>query len=363
MTLLKIAVFYDYFDGKGGAERQVLNLAKGLRADIYTCFVNWENVDAEMRHFNIHEIGLIFKESKVLKRPEIFSRYSTLSVEGYDVYLFCGLHCLSATRNKPNMWIAPGIIQYIYDKSEHTFVSSSYLHKWQMPFFDIWCSMYKRLDQAWVKKIDKIISNSIQTQTDIIKYYGRDSKIVYPGIDTSKFKCKSYENFILLPSRLVKEKRIDLIINAFKEMPNRFLLIAGDGSEKKNLENLAYGARNIHFLGSLNYEDLIDLYSRCTATIGMSISESFGLVPVESMASGKPAVGVNSTGYKETILSGRTGFLIEPTKEEIKRAVKLLTPEFAATMKTSCIKQAKRFDVSVFIEKVRENIVDLTLAN
>ena len=357
--MMKVALLFDSLTGRGGAERNALILAKALNADIYTCFVDWNNIDAEFHDSKIYQLGLYLKASKFLTRAEIATRFSNLSLVGYDAYVFCGFHCLSGVKNKPNVWLSPAIIQFLYNDTEHAFVSSN-LSSLERPFFELWCSSYKKFDQMWVRKMGKIVANSRYTQRNIARYYGRSSEVVYPGIETSKYYCKSYENFFIVSSRFVKEKRINLIIDAFKEMPDKSLLIAGDGPERRNLEKIACGYENVHFLGNLDHADLIDFYSRCTGTIGMSISESFGQVPVESMASGKPAIGVNSTGYKETILPGKTGFLIDPTKEEIKRAVSLLTPEMARTMKDSCIKQAKTFDISVYVERTRSILVNLT---
>jgi len=359
---MEVALFFDCFMGRGGAERYAISLAKYLDADIYTSFVDWSKVDAELKMVTVNEIGLFFKDSKLLTRAEIASRFLRLKVPSYDAYIFYGFHCLSAVSHHPNIWFPPAVLGYIYNDAEHDFVSR-YLGAWQRPLFETWCSLYRILDQKWSKRLDRIVANSKYTQENIKKYYGRDSWIVYEGIETGRFYCKSYEDFFLVSSRLVKEKRIDLIVMAFKEMPNRSLIIAGDGPERKNLEDLAAGSDSIRFVGSLGYVDLIDLYSRCTATIGMSISDSFPLVPLESMASGKPSIGVNATGYKESILPGKTGFLIEPTEEEIKRCVKLLTPESAKAMKKACIERARVFDVSVCIEKLREEIIDLVLSH
>lgn len=96
------------------------------------------------------------------------------------------------------------------------------------------------------------------------------------------------------------------------------------------------------------------IFARCLATIYIPIDEDFGLIPVESMAAGKPCIAANEGGLKETVVDGKTGFLIEPTVKNLISAVRDLTPEKAEKMKQDCVKRAKKFDISVFYEKFDE---------
>jgi glycosyltransferase involved in cell wall biosynthesis len=356
---VKTALLFDSFSGIGGQERKVIELSKFLNADIYTSQVNWDTVDVELKTARIYEIGCVF-QGKFSKRMEIASRFSRFSVKGYDAYIFCGFHCLSAVqRNKPNIWLTPAAMEYIYDEKEHDFVSN-YLPKWQRPFFDLWCSFYRKFDLKYVKLIDCILANSKFTQKHIQQYYSRNCKVVYPGIDTSRFRCKSFDNFYLMACRLVKEKRVDLVISAFKELPEKNLVIVGDGPEFNYLKNFASGYSNIKLTGAILYDELIDYFSRCTATIGMTLSEAFGLTALESMASGKPTIGANSSGYRETILHGKTGILVNPTKVDIKSAVNILTPDFARNMKDDCLSQAKKFDTIVYFKNIQSALKNLS---
>jgi len=355
---MKVAIFFDIFAERGGAENIVILLAKHLNADIYTTFVDWKNTDEELKKLKIHQIGLILKNLKILTYNEIALRFKELDVSDfYDVFLFSRTYCFSAAiKHHPNIWISTGILEALYKNFTY-----SKLNFWQKPIFQIWRTLYKSFDQNWTKNFDKILANSKFTAEEINKIYEREVKVVNHPIETNRFHCKSYENFYLVVSRLVKFKRIDLIIEAFKEMPDKTLIVVGDGPEKEALKNLVKTCKNIKLLGSISNDNLIDLYSRCAATLSMGFNEPFGLIPIESMSSGKPCIASNEGGYLDTILHGRTGFLIKPTKEEIKKYVKNLTPDLAKTMKKDCIKRAKEFDVKVFIKRVREEIKELVI--
>lgn len=351
---MKVALFFDVFEERGGAERVAIILAKHLDADIYTTYVDWNKADKELRNLNVNEIGLFLKNAKIFTFSEIAKRFSRLELKGYDACLFLRLYCLSATyKNHPNIWISCGILRSVHDLHDYFYKKMNLLQK---PIFKLWCKIYGSLDQKWVKDVDSILANSKFTADRIKKYYNVNSKVAYHPIETKQFRCKSYDDFYMTASRLVSEKNVDLVVKAFKEMPDKKLIVVGDGPQRKELENLAKGCKNITFTSSLDFSDVIKYYSKCTASLSMCLSEDWGLIPLESMASGKPCIVANAGGYKESIIHGKTGFLIKPEVDEIIKHVKMLTPKKAKSMKRDCIKRAKMFDVEMFIKKIKKEI-------
>jgi glycosyltransferase involved in cell wall biosynthesis len=219
----------------------------------------------------------------------------------------------------------------------------------------LWRSWRVPKEQRVVRDhVEKIATYSKNVARMIKRYYNRNSEIIYPPVDTAKFGCKGYEDLFLVVQRLELVKRTSLIIEAFKRMPDKKLLIVGEGPEKKRLKKLAKNCKNVQLIGSIGEKELLDLYARCLATIYIPIDEDFGLIPVESMVAGKPCIVANEGGLKETVVDGKTGFLIEPTVKNLIRAIRDLTPEKAEKMKQDCVKRAKKFDISVFYEKFDE---------
>jgi glycosyltransferase involved in cell wall biosynthesis len=354
---MKVALFFDIFNEMGGAENIAIILAKHFNADIYTTYVDWNKVNEELKKLKVHQIGLFFKNAKLLTYSEIAFRFWKLKLPKYDVYLFLRVHCFSAAKSHhPNIWIACGIYHALYDTYEYFYRTLSF---WQKPIFKIWSMIYRFLDQKWVKNFDEILANSATTVKQVKKYYNRDAKIAYHPVETKRFKCKSYEDFFLMPSRLTREKRVDLVVSAFKERPNKKLIIVGDGPERKKLEEMSKDAKNIKFLGYISSKKLIDLYSRCLATFSVVYGADWGLIPIESMASGKPCIAANDGAHTETVIHNKTGFLIKPEKEEIKKYVNIITPELAKKMKNDCIKRAREFDTEIFLKTVEEEIKKL----
>jgi len=353
---MRIAIFFDIFSELGGAEGVAILLAKYLKADIYTTYVDWKLFKNKLKGIKVHEIGLTFKNAKLLTYSEIAWRFSRLKITRYDAYLFLRLYCISAAKNHhPNIWISTGTHAPIYDKEQRDFITKN-LNILPRSIFNLWCLLYSFFDKKWVMDFDKIFAISKYTRKQIERFYNLDADITYNLVETKKYYCKSYDNFYLSAARLVKDKRVDLIVKAFKKMARKNLIIVNDGPERKNLEKIAENCSNIKFLGGVEQKKLFELYATCTATLCMGITEFLGLIPIESMASGKPCIAADSGGYKETIIHGKTGYLVKPNEKEIIKYVKILTAREAKTMKKYCINRAKQFDINIFIDKIKKEI-------
>ena len=147
-------------------------------------------------------------------------------------------------------------------------------------------------------RIDKLVSNSNFTAKRIKKYWGRSSTIIHPPVDIKKFSPnKSRGDFYLSVSRLVPNKRIDLLVKAFNQL-NLPLIIVGNGPEKKQLMKIAKD--NISFL---NYQDDLavkKLMEKCRAFVYAG-TEDFGIAPVEAMAAGAPIIALKKAGILDTV--------------------------------------------------------------
>jgi glycosyltransferase involved in cell wall biosynthesis len=199
--------------------------------------------------------------------------------------------------------------------------------------------------------IDKILANSLNVQHRLNKYLKMDSDVLYPSIDTQKYKFIEKGGFFLSVQRLTPEKRIEEQIIVFNEL-GLPLKIAGEGRLYKELRKNAKS--NIEFLGFVSEKDLIELYAKCRAFIATAENEDFGLTPIEAMASGKPVIAVNEGGFKETIIDGKTGILFERGK--LSHAINdFIKNEYNFDI-SILKKHAAKFDISVFQEKLR-NII------
>jgi glycosyltransferase involved in cell wall biosynthesis len=109
------------------------------------------------------------------------------------------------------------------------------------------------------------------------------------------------------------------------------------------------------FTGLVTEEKLRDLIGNAIATIYLPHNEDFGMSPVESMAAGKPVIGVREGGLMETVVHGKTGMLLSPeiNREELIDAVSALTPARALQMRRACEERAQLFSQDLFLDKMR----------
>jgi len=140
-------------------------------------------------------------------------------------------------------------------------------------------------------------------------------------------------------------------------MPEERLVIVGNCGTGDHSVEYARRLRsmlppNVTILSDLPEDALIDRYSRCRGVISTAVDEDFGMTAVEAMASGKPVIAPREGGYLESVIDGKTGILIDCTPEKLAEAVKRLSRE-PGKYREACVSQAKKFDVEVFVSRMR----------
>jgi glycosyltransferase involved in cell wall biosynthesis len=166
-----------------------------------------------------------------------------------------------------------------------------------------------RWDASTAGRVDRYVANSRYVASRIRRYYGRDASVVYPPVDTTFYSPdgRAPEPYFLIVSALVPYKRIDMAIEAAR-LAGVPLRIVGDGPDRGRLSAAAGGA--VELLGTRTNEEIRELYRSATAVI-IPGEEDFGIVAVEAQACGRPVVSRAEGGAVETVVSGRTGVLVE----------------------------------------------------
>ncbi len=349
-------------DNIGGAEMVTLTLARELGATIYTTNVNYDRIE----QMGFSDVDIISIGSVPLNPPfrqqMAFLKFRFLDLKGkYDYYICMGDWAMSGcVLNSPNMWYVHSPIREIWDLKEY--VRSELCSWWQRPFFDIWVLINRHLNKTYVKKVDTIVCNSVNTQRRVKEYLERDGVVINPPVDTEEFISSGASfNYWLSVNRLLPSKRIAMQIEAFRQMPNERLLIIGSYEESKHFvkhfEELNTDLPdNVQILNFVSRKDLIGYYARCKGLIATAMDEDFGMTPVEAMASGKPVIAANEGGYKETVINGVTGVLIDDiSSEKIVTAVGSVGKDLNSYT-DACVANAKAFDTKVFVRKIRDCI-------
>jgi glycosyltransferase involved in cell wall biosynthesis len=169
--------------------------------------------------------------------------------------------------------------------------------------------------------VDVFLSNSNYVGRRIRKVYRRSSTTIHPPVDVDRFVPGSgvKEDFFLTASRLVPYKRVDLVVEAFQRMPERRLIVIGDGPEFKRIKALA--GPNVQMVGHQDNARLVQYMQLARAFI-FAGEEDFGILPVEAQACGTPVIAFGRGGVTETVIDGITGILFgEQSPEAIVAAV------------------------------------------
>ena len=202
-----------------------------------------------------------------------------------------------------------------------------------------------------VNRVDKFIANSNNVKHRIKKYYGRNSKVIYPPVETNDFFIsKEKGNYFLAGGRLVPYKKFDLIVEAFNKL-NIPLKIFGVGPEMEKLRRKAN--ENIEFLGFTTEKEKTELYSKAQAFIHPQ-EEDFGITLVESMASGTPVIAYREGGSKESLADIAGEFFHEQTWESI--ADKIVNFNKNKYNSELIKKEAERFNVQEFKRRMNDFI-------
>lgn len=180
----------------------------------------------------------------------------------------------------------------------------------------------RKWDVGTSNRVDYFIANSHFIQRRINKVYRRESSVIYPPVSVNEFKLNpEKQNFFLAASRLVPYKRIDLIVKAFIDLPEKHLKVIGFGPEYKKLKKLADGCSNIEMMGYQSFDVLQENLQNAKAFI-FAAEEDFGILPVEAQACGTPVIGYGKGGLLDTVLDGETGlFFYEQTTSSLVSSI------------------------------------------
>src|SRR5436190_21657914 len=179
--------------------------------------------------------------------------------------------------------------------------------------FRRWCQW----DWIAAQRVNRYVTNSRTTQARIRAYFGRESAVVHPPVDTSRFQPGAPGDYHLVLSELMPHKRIDLAVQAFNRL-GRPLVVAGDGPDMRRLRRLA--GPTVRFTGRVPDDEAARLLQSCRALV-VTAAEEFGIAAVEVQAAGRPAIAPSRGGALETVRDGVTGRLWDGGLDELLRAI------------------------------------------
>ena len=367
---MRVALVHDWLVTFAGAER-VLEQMLGVypEADLYSLI---DFVPAAERGFlggrKVHT-SFLQRLPGMRRRYRSFLPLMPLAIEqfdlsGYDLVLSSSYAVAKGVLTGPDqlhlcMCYSP--MRYAWDL-QHQYLREtrldrgvrSALARWTLHRMRIW-------DQRTANGVDGFIAISRFIARRIWKVYRRESSVIYPPVDVDTFTPQgARENFYVTASRMVPYKRIDLIVEAFAAMPERQLVVIGDGPEGKRIRSKS--APNVRFLGQQTFTGLRDQLRRARAFV-FAAQEDFGIAPLEAQACGTPVIAFGKGGALETIAGlddpTPTGvFFGQQTVQSISEAVERFEQEAERITVDACRANALRFAPDRFRREFRSYVDD-----
>lgn len=357
---MKIAIVHDWLTGYAGGEKvleQMLNVYPD--ADLFSII---DVLQAGQRGFILNKQvqtsfiqHLPFAKNKYRQYlPLMPLAIEQFDLSSYDLVISSSHAVAKGVLTGPDQLHISYVhspIRYAWDL-QHQYLRESRLDKGIKGWIAKWLLHNIRLwDSRTANGVDAFIANSQFIVRRIWKVYRREATIIYPPVDIEGFSlCEKKEAFYLTASRMVPYKKIDLIVEAFSMMPDKKLVVIGDGPDFDKIKAKAKG--NITLLGYQPFEVLKDYMQRARAFI-FAAEEDFGITPLEAQACGTPVIAFGKGGALETIRgldkAGPTGlFFYEQSVTAIIKALETFELKKDMIQPMACRENALRFSPERF---------------
>jgi glycosyltransferase involved in cell wall biosynthesis len=365
--MLKTALVHEWLTGWGGAESCVQSISKLWPMDAYVLVHDPAFSSKSEFQFSNLKSSFIQRLPFAKKKYRSYFPLFPIAVEQHDLSSYELILSSSHISAKGGL-ISPHQLHicYCYSPARYAWdLQHEYLRESGLTGFSVkailaryFLHKFRTWDYISAVRVDHFIAISKFIASRIKRVYGREAAVIYPPVDVDQFTLseKSREDFYFTVSRFVPYKRVDLIVDAFKKMPDKKLVVAGDGPDAKKIRKLA--GPNVELLGEIPRDQLIQHMQKSRAFI-FAAQEDFGIVPVEAQACGTPVIAYGKGGALETVISGETGeFFNEQNTESLYEAISKFENSSTGYSPQACRQNAERFSRVRFEQEMRDFIKD-----
>ncbi|MGI8845437.1 MAG: glycosyltransferase [Thermoleophilaceae bacterium] len=344
----RVALVHDFLVSLRGAERVFLEMcAVWPDADIFTPVYNEQGTEGRFAHRRIYTSFLQKTRPSAgtfrAMLPFYPAAIESFDLSGYDLVVSSSsawAHAVICGEGTVHVSYCHNPFRYAWNERARA------LDEWAEPLSRAFLRGFLRRWREWdwiaAQRVTQYVTNSETTRQRIGAYFGRESRVVYPPVEISRFTPGEPGEEYLVVSGLLSHKRIDDAVRAFTRlgMP---LVVAGAGPDLKRLKAMA--GPNVRFLGRVSDSEVARLMSGCRAFVVTS-AEEFGIAAVEAQAAGRPVIARRAGGALETVVDGVTGCFWDGGPEELADAVRGFDP--SAVDPAACVASARRFDSDMF---------------
>ncbi|KEQ15491.1 glycosyl transferase family 1 [Endozoicomonas montiporae] len=325
---MKVAIVHDWLVTYGGAERvleQILNIFP--EADLFSLI---DFIDDDKRDFiRNKKVKTTFIQSFPLAKSNYRSylpffpiAIKQFDLQKYDIVIsssHCVAKSVSTAPHQLHICYCYTPARYAWDLQKQ-YLSGTGFSSIKIFILRHYLSRFRMWDRANSKNVDYFIACSDYISNRIEKSYFRSSYTIYPNVSVDDFELSEIKkDYFVTCSRIVPYKKVDLIVEAFSRMPDKQLIVIGDGPDYKKLQSLQ--SSNITLIGHQPFAVLKDLIKKASAFV-FAAEEDFGIAPVEAMACGTPVIAYGEGGLLETVIHKKTGiFFYEQSAKSIEKAV------------------------------------------
>jgi glycosyltransferase involved in cell wall biosynthesis len=358
-----VAIVQDHIVQRGGGERVLLSMAKALPgAPIHTSFFWPEETYADFEHLDVRTAPMdrwrVVRERHRAALPIFPLVYDRMQVDAPVV--LCGTSGWAAgvstgpTSRKVLYFHA--LARWLHEPESYL-VGMGLAARAGRRALDPWL---RRWDRRAVASAHRLFVYSSAMQERVAQIYDREAEILPPPVvvdpaGPARAPAPLPLDFFLCPCRLMAYKNIDVLLAAFRSLPDECLVVAGDGPDAARLRSLA--PANVRFLGAVDDAGMRWLYANAAAVVSAAY-EPFGLITLEGNAFGARAVVLRGGGFRDTVVEGETGlFFDEPTPDAVVDAIgrlRSLPPPDA----TRLAARVARWSEGAFIDRLRRIVHD-----
>jgi glycosyltransferase involved in cell wall biosynthesis len=287
-----------------------------------------------------------------------------IDVSGYDLIISSSHAVAKGVITGPNQVHISYVhspMRYAWDL-QHQYLQESGLQRGIKGLFAKFFLHKMRLwDARTANGVDYFIANSNFIARRIWKTYRREAQVIYPPVDTTHLTpAGKKEDYYIAASRMVPYKKMDLIVEAFANMPDKKLIVIGDGPDFAKVK--AKASSNTEILGFQPTDKLISYLQHAKALV-FAAEEDLGLIPLEAQACGTPVIAYGKGGALETVRDqsqpNPTGlFFPEQNVNAIIAAVRQFEKNQSDFTIENCVNNAAKFSAAHFQEQFKSFVND-----
>ena len=365
---IKVALVHDFLLYPGGAEKILEVLAEMFpKAPIYTLLYNENAIlkgnlkDREIRTSFLNSWPSICKKNYRYLLPFFGAAIESMDFREFDLVISSSgawSKGIVTRLNTNHIAYVHSPMRYVWDENERymkrILPRRNFILRQLLSYLRIW-------DFQAAQRPDTLIANSLYTQKRISKYYRRESKVVYPFVDTfqknQKISKKDKKNkpFVII-SRLSKYKNVALAVEACNKLQLP-LEVIGQGPEYENLKKLA--GKTVSIRGWVSEEEKWKILRESRALL-FPCEDDFGIVCVEALSAGVPVIALKKGGAKEIVRKDIDGILFDyPTVEVLADGIRRFIAKEEEFNPSELQKRAKEFSKEIFKKKINEIVSEV----